>query len=71
MHQRLINQQLNDIDDEDSNPSGPDELNIHRAYSRPKIVYDDDTELSEYVQIRLLIARLKAMEKYRKVTNQA
>jgi hypothetical protein len=27
--------------------------------------------LSEYVQIRLLIARLKAMEKYREVTNQA
>ena len=71
MHQRLINQQLNDIDDEDSGPAGPDELNIHRAYSRPKIVYDDDEELSEYVQIRLLIARMKAMKKFRETHSQA
>lgn len=67
---KLINLQLNNIDDEGDAPAGPDELNVHRAYGRPKIVQDND-ELSEYVQIRLLIARMKAMKKFRETHSQA
>jgi len=31
-----------------------------------KVVHDEDTELSPYVKIRLALARMKAMEAYKK-----
>jgi hypothetical protein len=31
-----------------------------------KLVHDEDTELSPYVKIRLALARMKAMEAYKK-----
>jgi hypothetical protein len=31
-----------------------------------KVVHDEDTELSPYVKIRLVLARMKAMEAYKK-----
>jgi hypothetical protein len=47
-------------------------LDCHRAYSRPKVyevdikVIDlDDEPLSDYVIVRLAVARAKAMQKYR------
>ena len=45
----------------------PDELDFHRSYSRPRLVVDaddvdDDQELSAHVRLRLLMARLKALE---------
>jgi hypothetical protein len=44
---------------------GYDELSIHRGYSRPRLVEDDDTELSDEIKIRLMVARMKALEVYR------
>lgn len=46
---------------------GPDELDFHRSYSRPKLISDADEAddapaLSPYVRLRLLMARLKALE---------
>jgi hypothetical protein len=54
-------------------PPDLDEVTVYRSYGRPKIVHKNDNcdELSKYVQIRLLIARMKAMEKFREMTNQA
>lgn len=54
------------IDDSDDGPPGPDELDLQRGFSRPKIVEDqfDDT-VSDYVAIRLAVIRAKALQKYR------
>lgn len=47
---------------------GPDELDFHRSYSRPRLIadaednLDDGQELSAHVRLRLLMARLKALE---------
>jgi hypothetical protein len=47
-------------------------LDCHRAYSRPKVyevdikIIDlDDEPLSDYVIVRLAVARADAMQKYR------
>lgn len=57
------------IDDEDESPAGPDELDLHVCYARPRLAskqrVEESEELSEYVTVRLAIARAKAMEKYR------
>lgn len=53
---------------DDSYQGGPDELVLHRSFSRPRVVDessdggDDFQELSAHVRLRLLIARLKAVE---------
>jgi hypothetical protein len=47
-------------------------FDLHRSYSRPRIVQDsnnDDEEVSDHVAVRLWIARLRAMEKFREVTS--
>ena len=47
-------------------------VDLHRSYSRPRIVQDsnnDDEEVSDHVAVRLWIARLRAMEKFREVTS--
>lgn len=52
--------------DEDG-PAGYDELPLHQFYSRPRLVNDDDDVpeivlLSDTARVRLLMARLKALE---------
>lgn len=72
-HQRrfIVTNELTDPEDDDL--PGPDELDLQIAFVRPRlcerqkqIVIDDldDEPLSDYVQIRLLVARAKAMQKY-------
>jgi hypothetical protein len=55
-----------DIDDDDG-PAGPDELDLHNLYRRPKVVEQpaDDVDVSDYVRVRLAVARAKAMSVYR------
>ena len=47
------------------------EFGLHRGYSRPRMVQDSDNddEVSDHVAVRLWIARLRAMEKFREVTS--
>ncbi len=52
--------------DEDG-PAGYDELVLHQFYNRPRLVIDDDDDhgivaLSDTARVRLLMARLKAVE---------
>ena len=68
----------NTIIDEDDDDGGPEELDYHRAYGRPKICYVeekitdfDDEPLSDYVTARLAVARAKAMQKYREIYKEA
>ena len=56
------------IDDQDDG-TGLDDLDIHRFFSRPRVVDSDDQTgadesagISEYVKMRLLMARMKAVE---------
>jgi hypothetical protein len=63
----------NDLTDDDTDDlPGPDELDLQVLYRRPRIVDThrsaDDTELSDYVKTRLLIARARAMQAYNKST---
>ena len=37
-----------------------------RSYEFGQIVHEQEEPLSDYVKIRLLVARMKALEKYRK-----
>jgi len=64
-HRRLlITKELTDYND---GPPGPDELDQQSPYRRPQIVktlQPDDT-LSDYVAVRLAVARARAMEIYR------
>ena len=53
-------------------------MDYHRAYSRPKVYFVDeqvtdfdDEPLSDYVTVRLAVARAKAMQKYREIYNEA
>jgi hypothetical protein len=57
----------NDLSDGDDGPPGPGELDLHQSYRRPELAKEhtvDDPELSDYVQTRLLIARVRALKKY-------
>jgi hypothetical protein len=70
---QLSNLSIDDDDDDD----GPEELDYHRAYGRPKVykveqkVTDIDEPLSDYVTVRLAVARAKAMQKYRETYVEA
>ncbi len=59
----------NDASDGDDGPPGSGELDMHQSYRRPELVRDSDTdsELSEYVRMRLLIARVRALQKYQEI----
>ena len=64
----------NTIIDDDDDDDGPEDLDCHRAYGRPKIykviekVVDlGDDPLSDYVVVRLAVARAKALTKYREI----
>lgn len=58
--------QASDLDDEGYCPAGPDELDLHRGFSSPKLSkpFEDD-EVSDYVAIRLAVIRAKTLQKYR------
>jgi len=73
-HPLLSNTIIDDDDDDD----GPDYLDYHRAYGRPKVykveetVTDsDDQPLSDYVTVRLALSRAKALTKYREIYTMA
>lgn len=56
----------NDLSDGDDGPPGSGELDLQVPYRRPEIINDVDTDqLSDYVKTRLLIARTRAMKRYR------
>lgn len=59
----------NDLTDGDDGPPGSDELDLQTPYRRPELVkdIDTDTDLSDYVRTRLLVARLRALKKYQEV----
>ena len=53
--------------DDDDDDDGDDSIDVQVAYSRPRFNTPkdiDDVELSDYVKIRLAVARAKAMQKY-------
>jgi hypothetical protein len=56
-------------DPEDDDLPGPDELDLQTAFRRPRIVDNhvvtEDPELSDYVTVRLAVARARALEAYR------
>lgn len=63
---QIIN--LSDLDDEDYGPPGPEELDQHRGYRKPKLSkpFEDDS-VSDYVAIRLAVIRAKTLQKYREI----
>jgi hypothetical protein len=74
-HQRKFIASSNNLSDPtDDDAPGADELDATVGYRRPRIqateVNTDDSAdepLSEYVQIRLLVARAKAMRRYQEL----
>lgn len=58
------------FDDEDYD-FGSDDLDLHRSFSRPKLVDADDRDggdeqaISEHARVRLFMARMKAVEAHR------
>lgn len=52
----------------DDNDSGSDDFDIYVGYRKPEVVKKpvspEPDELSDYIQIRLLVARLRALQKY-------
>jgi hypothetical protein len=64
--------QLSNLEIDDGEDDSYDEIDLQVAYPRPRIVEDntaedDDAELSDYVTVRLAVARAKAMAKYREL----
>jgi hypothetical protein len=65
--------QLSNLEIDDGDDDSYDEIDLQVAYPRPRIVEDDkatdddDAELSDYVTVRLAVARAKAMAKYREL----
>ena len=61
------------FDDEDAG-SGPEDIDLHRSFSRPRVaevaeleIEDDaDDELSDTIKLRLLIARTRAVQLHEK-----
>ena len=71
---------LRDLSDDEDVAPGPDDLDLHRSFSRPKVAgtsdeddNDKDSGLSEAVKLRLTVARLKAVEAHAAIwgTDQA
>ncbi len=57
----------NGITDGDDGPPGSNELDLHGLYRRPQVsnrLHVDD-DISDYVQVRLAVARARAQEVYR------
>jgi hypothetical protein len=60
---------INELTDDNDDLPGPDELDLQVAFTRPRIAnkkksFDNDEELSDYIMVRLAVAREKAMKKY-------
>ena len=72
--QKLLNlQRSNPSEIDDGDDDGYDDTDLQVAYRRPNLVpcddncYDhDEDELSDYVIVRLALARAKAMKLYQK-----
>ncbi len=67
-YQPLSNLLLTDGDDQYEH----EDVDHHRSFSRPRVENqkddsEDDDELSDYIKVRLVIARLKALKKYQEV----
>jgi len=67
---RLIT--LNELTDDDNDDApGPDELDLQVSYRRPEVVpvperkAQDDLELSDYVRVRLAVARARAVQAHK------
>jgi len=64
---------LNELtDDDDDDAPGPDELDLQVSYRRPEVVdvpdrkpHEDDVELSDYIRVRLAVARARAVQAHR------
>ena len=64
---------INDLTDDDNDDApGPDELDLQVLYRRPEVVdvpdrkpHEDDVELSDYVRVRLAVARARAVQAHR------
>jgi hypothetical protein len=56
----IADSSIDDNDDDDA-----DILDLHIGYRRPRVVDNDDEELSDYIKFRLAVARARAMEIYR------
>lgn len=69
-HKRQILTANPELDDPDTGP-GSEEIDLHVAYRRPELisnpVIDTDDEISDYVTIRLAVARARAMNIYRRI----
>ena len=61
---KQIQREENDEQEADESDIGYDEYPAHRGYGRPKLVEDSD-KLSDEVKIRLMVARMRALEVYR------
>jgi hypothetical protein len=64
-HKRQVLAANLDFEDPDDFP-GTEELDLHVAYRRPGLVKDAQPadEVSDYVSIRLAVARARALERY-------
>lgn len=66
-----------DFFDDQDNDVGADDPDLHRFFNRPKVVHSDDqddadeTELSAHAQLRLFVARTRAVEAHRMLTREA
>jgi hypothetical protein len=56
----IVDSSIDDNDDDDA-----DILDLHIGYRRPRVVDNDDEELSDYVKLRLAVAQSRAMAIYR------
>ena len=69
-HKRQILTANLELDDPDTGP-GSEEIDLHVAYRRPELisnpVIDTDDEISDYVAIRLAVARARAMNIYHRI----
>ena len=71
--QKLLSLQRSNPDEIDDGDGGYDDTDLHVAYRRPTLIPCDDKchnhdedELSDYVIVRLAMARAKAMKLYKK-----
>ena len=64
--QKLLNLQRSNPDEiDDGDNDGYDDIDLHVAYRRPSLIPCDHDELSDYVLVRLALARAKALDRYR------
>ena len=59
----------NDLSDSNNDPAGPDELDLQTPYARPRVTTckqeTTNDDVSDYVAVRLAVARARAMEIHR------